>query len=147
MARHYQPKRFFRQVPNALLQRYFRDRGVLVEVDFRALGETKVDPIYEAWLALPEEARYAMEQDLQEIDALSTEAGSKAILDEAHWHGEDLALQFAALDSFHEHAFWTFLERPKYWPGAVAFHHADLVPASYWRKRKNLPCKPADVSL
>jgi hypothetical protein len=39
--------------------------------------------------------------------------------------GEDLADQFASLAGFHEHAFWTFLERPKYWQGALAFHHAD----------------------
>jgi hypothetical protein len=38
-----------------------------------------------------------------------------------------------------------FLERPKYWQGALAFHHADTVPYSYWRKRKNVPRKPASV--
>ena len=70
---------------------------------------------------------------------------SGKLTDEARWHGEDLARQFAILNGFHEHAFWTFLERPKYWPGAAAFHHADIVPASYWRKRKNVPRKPASV--
>src|SRR5580704_11621495 len=86
-----------------------------------------------------------MEQDFQDIDELATEGGSKAILDEARWHGEELAEQFASLTGFHEHAFWTILERPKYWRGALPFHHADLVPASYWRKRKNLPRKPAGL--
>jgi len=145
MTRQYQPRRFFRNEPNRLLEQYFARRGVLADVDFGQLGETQVEPIYEAWLNLPEEARNEMEQDFQEIDELATEAGSKAILDEARWHGEDLAEQFAALNGFHEHAFWTFLEHPKYWPGAVAFHRADMVPASYWRKRKNLPCKTANV--
>jgi hypothetical protein len=56
-----------------------------------------------------------------------------------------LAEQFASLTGFHEHAFWAFLERPKYWHGALAFHHADTVPFSYWRKRKNVPRKPASV--
>ena len=64
-------------------------------------------------------------------------------LDEARWHDEDLAEQFAKLTGFHEHAFWTLLERPKYWTGALAFHHADSVPFSYGRKRKNVPRKPA----
>jgi len=145
MARQYQPRRFFRNVPNRLLEQYFARRGALADVDFGQLGETQVEPIYEAWLNLPEEARNEMEQDFQEIDELATEGVSKAILDEARWHGEDLAGQFAALNGFHEHAFWTFLERAKYWPGAVALHRADMVPASYWRKRKNLPRKPADV--
>jgi hypothetical protein len=53
---------------------------------------------------------------------------------------EDLAEQFASLTGFHEHAFWTFLEQ-----GALAFHHADAVPFSYWRKRKNVPRKAASV--
>jgi hypothetical protein len=66
-----------------------------------------------------------------------TEGGSKAILDEARWHGEDLAEQFASLTGFHEHAFWTFLERPRYWQGALAFHHADTVPFSYRQFESN----------
>ena len=139
MAQEYQPRRFFRNAPNRLLQRYFAARNVLSEVDFGALTETQVEPIYEAWLKLSDDARKEMEQDFQDIDELATEGGSKAILDEARWHGEDLAEQFASLTGFHEHAFWTFLERPKYWQGALAFHHADAVPFSYWRKRKNVP--------
>ena len=145
MAQEYQPRRFFRNAPNRLLERYFAARNVLSEVDFGALTETQVEPIYEAWLKLSDVARKATEQDFQDIDELATEGGSKAILDEARGHGEDLAEQFASLTGFHEHAFWTFLERPKYWQGALAFHHADAVPFSYWRKRKNVPRKPASV--
>jgi hypothetical protein len=145
MAQEYQPRRFFRNAPNHLLQRYFAARNVLTEVGFDALTETQVEPIYEAWLKLPDDARKEMEQDFQEIDELATEGGSKAILDEARWHGEDLAAQFASLTGFHEHAFWTFLERPFYWQGALAFHHADAVPFSHWRKRKNVPRIPTSV--
>lgn len=147
MAHQYQPRRFFRHAPNRLLQQYFASRKVLDNVDFGTLTETQVEPIYEAWLKLPEEVRNEMEQDFQDIDELATEGGSKAILDEARWHGEDLAGQFASLKGFHEHSFWTILERPKYWLGALAFHHADMVPFSYWRKRKNLPRNPASVDL
>jgi len=128
--------------PEPFAQRYFAARNLLIEVDFGALNETQVEPIYEAWLKLPDDARKEMEQDFQDIDELATEGGSKAILDEARWHGEDLAEQFALLTGFHEHAFWTNLERPKYWQGALAFHHADMVPFSFWRKRKNVPRKP-----
>ncbi len=146
MVQEYQPRRFFRNAPNRLLQRYFADRNVLSEVDFGALTETQVEPIYEAWLKLSDNIRKVMEQDFQDIDELATEGGSKAILDEARWHCEDLAQQFASLTGFVEHAFWTFLERPKYWQGALAFHHADMVPYSYWRKRKNVPRKPASLN-
>lgn len=88
MARQYQPRRFFRNAPNRLLQQYFSGRGVLAEVDFGTLTETQVEPIYEAWLKLPEDARNAMEQDFQEIDELACEGGSKAILDEARYQAK-----------------------------------------------------------
>jgi hypothetical protein len=91
MVQEYQRRRFFRNAPNRLLQRYFAARNVLSEVDFGALTETQVEPIYEAWLKLSDDARKEMEQDFQDIDELATEGGSKAILDEARWHGEDLA--------------------------------------------------------
>ena len=145
MAQEYQPRRFFRNAPNRLLRLYFAARNMLSKVDFGTLTETQVEPIYQASLTLSDDARKETEQDFQDIDELATEGGSKAILDEARWHGEDLAEQFASLTGFHEHAFWTFLERPKYWQGALAFHHADVVPFSYWRKRKNVPRKPASV--
>jgi hypothetical protein len=145
MAGQYQPKRFFRNVPNRFLQEYFARRDLMADMDFASLTETKVEPIYEAWLQLPENVRNDIEQEFQEVDELATEGGTKAILDEACWHGEDLAPQFAKLESFHERAFWTCLERPRYWPGAVAFGRADRIPSSYWRKRKNLPRKAARV--
>jgi hypothetical protein len=135
----------FRNAPNRFLQRYFVAHNLLSEVDFDSLTETLVEPIYEAWLQLSDDVRKEIEQDFQDIDELATEGGSKAILDEAEWHGEDLAEQFSSLTGFHEHAFWTLLERKKYLTGALAFYHADTVPFSYWRKRKNVPRKSAAV--
>jgi len=145
MAQQYQPKRFFRQAPNLFLKRFFNERHEMLEFKFESLGETQIDPLYQAWLEIPEGTRNEMEGHFQDIDDLASEKGTKAIIDEALWHGEDLAIQFATLTGFHEHAFWTFLERPKFWRGALAFHHADTIPGSYWRKRKNLPRKTALV--
>jgi hypothetical protein len=105
MERQYQPNRFFRQVPNRLLEQYLTRRRVLADVNFGQLGETQVEPIYEAWLRLPEDVRNDIEQDFQEIDDLASEAGIKAILDEARWHGEDLTDLFSKMKGFHEHAF------------------------------------------
>src|SRR5581483_7113250 len=144
MAREYQPRQFFRQVPNHLLKRYFDGKNMLSEVNFTKLTETKIEPIHEAWLKLPDEARNDMERDFREVHDLATEGGNNAIPDEAQFHGEDLTETFSKLDDFHERAMWTLLERPKYWPGAVDFHRADSVPHSYWRRRKNVPRKPAN---
>lgn len=142
MARQYQPKRFFRDIPNKLLEEYCRQKDVLQDVEFSQLTETQVEPIYESWLRLAPEQVKELERDFREIDFLANEGGVKAILDEARWHGEELGEQLAEMGSFHEKAFWTFLNRPDYWTGAVLFHHADTIAQSYWRKRKNVPKAP-----
>lgn len=144
MAREYQPRQFFRQVPNRLLKRYFDSKNVLREVDFAKLKETKIEPIHAAWVALSDEVRNDMERDFREVHDLATEGGTKAILDEAQFHGEDLREPFSKLNDFHARAMWTLLERPTYWAGAVYFHRADAVPQSYWRRRKNVPRKRAN---
>ncbi len=145
MSRDYQPRQFLRHAPNYLLKRYFDQHGVLADLDFEPLTETNIEPIYMAWLALADEVRKPMEQDFQDIDALASEGGINAILDEAVFHGLDLAPPFAGLGSFNERAFWTLLEHPNCWDGALAFYHADSVGARSWRKRKNLPERPAAV--
>ncbi|MCK4608319.1 MAG: hypothetical protein KAT71_02450 [Gammaproteobacteria bacterium] len=146
MSKQYSPKRFFRKAPNKLLQQYFNNKEVLTDIDFSTLTETKVDPIYDAWLKLPEDIRNKIEQDFQEIDELATEGGTKAILDEANHHGENLAEQFSSLDGFYGHALWTFLERQQYWNGAVAFNYADNISISFWRKRKNIFCDEVKIT-
>jgi hypothetical protein len=130
---------------NNLLEEYFKSRGVLADINFEELTKTKIVPIYEAWLKLPEESRIEIERDFREIDYMATEGGTKAIIDEAHFHGEDFSEIFSAMQGFHEHAFWTFLNRKQCWRGAMQFHYADNVAQSYWRKRKNLPKVPANV--
>ena len=145
MARQYNPQCFFRQAPNKLLEQYFKKKGVLVEIKFKELTETKIERIYNAWLELPEKKRNDIEKDFREIDCLATEGGTKAIIDESDWHKEELGPIFSKLKSFHDRAFWTFLKRQTYWKGALQFHYADTIPLSYWRKRKNIPKKPALV--
>ena len=145
MSSQYSLKRFLRQSPNRFLKQYFISLGILSEIDFDILKETDAETIFSAWLNLPEEIKSTIEKDFREIDELANAIGSKAIRDEAFFHKEDLLEKFFELKGFHEHAFWTFLERPAYWRGALDFHHADIIPASYWRKRKNLPKKPAAI--
>jgi hypothetical protein len=142
MARQYSPRRFFRQAPNTLLKRYFIEHETLTEVDFEALTETHIEPLFAAWQGLLYEQREAMEADFRDIDTLACEGGIKAILDEARWHSRpedsDLAERLSRMKSHHERAFWILLERPEYRKGALLFFHADTLPGSYWRKCKNL---------
>lgn len=145
MARHYSPKSFFRHAPNAMLLRYFNQKGVLSEHDFSGITETKIEPIYQAWLVLPDSQRGDMERDFKDIDALACEGGVKAILDEAEWHGENLAELLGAHEGFHEKAFWVFLERPKYWSAASAFCRADSINHSQWNECRTINKSPARI--
>lgn len=48
MARHYSTRDFFRQMPNALLARYFAGHAVFGEFDFAAMSETRHDDLFAA---------------------------------------------------------------------------------------------------
>jgi hypothetical protein len=150
MSRHYSSKDFFRQMPNALLARYFGARGLLAEVDFAGMAEGKPDALFGAWAYLDDTQRNAAEADFREIVAMSDRKGFLAIVDEARWQLEDepetlqaLIDALSALDDHHARAMVAFLDHPECWKGATRFHYADGL--THWRKRKNLPRVAAAV--
>ena len=102
MASQYQHRQFFRRVPNALLARYFEARDTDLGVDFASLTETQVEPIFEAFTALPEERQAAMEVDFQDINALATDGGIKALCNEAAFYeDETFPDAISAIDGYH----------------------------------------------
>ncbi|AOV18742.1 hypothetical protein BJI67_15990 (plasmid) [Acidihalobacter aeolianus] len=150
MARHYSTRSFFRQVPNALLARYFTGRGLFGDLDFAAMKETKPDALFDGWLTLPEEQRKPMDAEFQDIFELSCEKGFRAIIDEARWQMQadpEAVTAFietlSALPDHYHRAMVTYLDHGECWKGATRFYHADTLP--YWRKRKNMGHKPAAV--
>ena len=150
MTRHYSTREFFRQMPNALLARYFHARDLFHDLDFAAMKETQSDTLFAAWLELPDGQRNAMDAEFREIFAMSCESGFRAILDEAEWHLKSASQEYtelvdklAALANHCERAIVTFLDHAEFWRGATLLHHADILP--YWRKRKGLPHQPASV--
>jgi hypothetical protein len=150
MARHYSTRDFFRQMPNALLARYFHARGLFGDLDFSAMKETQPDELFAAWLYLPDGQRNEMDAEFRDVFELSCEKGFRAIIDEAEWHLTDnpetrtgFVENLAALSNHYERAMVTFLDHNQFWKGATGFYHADTL--SYWRKRKNLPHRLAAV--
>jgi hypothetical protein len=150
MARHYSTKVFFRQMPNALLARYFRDRKLFTELDFSVMKETKPDELFDAWLTLPDDQRNSMDAEFQEIFEMSCEKGFLAIIDEARWQlretPEAMTPFIATLSDLPNHyhrAMVTFLDHQDCWKGATRFYHADRLP--YWRKRKHFGHEPAAI--
>ena len=150
MARHYSTRDFFRQMPNALLARYFHARRLLTDLDFAGLKETQPNELFAAWLSLPDAVRNEVDAECRDIFEMSCEHGFRAIIDEAEWHlaaepdGRSAVVEkLAALSNHFERAMVAFLDHRQFWKGATLFYHADILP--YWRKRKNLPHRPAAV--
>ena len=144
MAGQYSTRNFLRQMPNALLARYFNERGFFGNMDFTAMKDGKPDELFKAWLALPDSQRNKMDTEFWAIFEMSCEKGFRAIIDEASWQMRETsdALQtfiekLSALSNHYERAMITFLDHNYLWKGAMLFYHADTLP--YWRKRKNLP--------
>ena len=152
MSRNYSTRAFFRQMPNALLARYFAGHGVFSELDFTALPETKPDALFACWLELTDGQRSTMDAELIDIFEMGCEKGFRAILDEAQFHfleapnpgaASAFVCALSALASHQERAMVAFLDHPQFWKGATRFYHADTL--SYWRKRKHLGHQPAAV--
>jgi hypothetical protein len=150
MTGQYSTKSFFRQMPNALLARYFNERGVLGDINFSAMKEGKPDELFKAWLALPDNQHNKMDAEFRDIYEMSCEKGFRAIIDEAEWQMQEapddlkaFVEKLSALSNHYERAMITFLDFNNFWRGATRFYHADTLP--YWRKRKNLPQRKAAV--
>jgi len=141
MAGQYSHLQFFRRTPNALLARYFQEKHeVLQEIAFDELKESEVEPIFQGFLALPDDKQAQFEAECQEIDAVACQGGVAALADEADFH-QDKAFPAAIckIDGFHGAVMWAFLEHPSYWIGATLFLQADNISESLWKKRNDLP--------
>jgi hypothetical protein len=123
-------------------------RGALRNFDFEAMPETKPDALIAAWNNLEDDDRGDMDAEFGEIFALACEKGFIAILDEVRWRWGDeparcdsMVEKLAALPGHFERAMTVFLDHKECWRAASLFYHADSL--SWWRKRRNLPLKPA----
>ena len=143
MAQHYSTKHFFRRVPNELLQRYFHSKSILSDIKITELKETKVDPLFDAWLKLSEQQRNHMDAEFRSIWEMSCRKGFIAMRDEAEhlWRANPEMLatfkcRMSVLRSDHHRAMTVYLDYPLLWPAATRFYQADSL--SFWRKRKNM---------
>ena len=151
MTRHYTIRDLFRRVPNNLLSRYFHQQKLFTELDFTGMKETQPDKLFQAWIELPDDRRKILDSELKTIFEMSCPKGFQAIIDEARWQMQDspdecseFIESLSALPSHYHRAMVAYLDHHECWKGATRFYQADSL--SWWRKRKNLGHRPADVS-
>ena len=75
MAQNFSTKDFFRQMPNALLARYFQGKGLMADLDFAAMKQGKPDALFDAWLELPDPIRSKLDAELRDIHPMCSEKG------------------------------------------------------------------------
>jgi hypothetical protein len=147
MPSSFDPKRVLRQVSNSLLDDLFQTHGHEVELPWDELGQTQVDPIFDAWQALPDADRCAIEIVLQEVNEMATEDGVRAIIEEAiRQDNGELIDDLEGYASRYDKAVWTYIKARDVWEVAVRFARADsLSRGRYWIKRVDIPAKEPDV--
>ena len=82
MAKPFDPRKLLKQIANPLLREFFTRRGELSDVPWNDLTEHKIDPIYEAWQALPEPQNLAIQGILRDVNELADHRGIAAMAEQ-----------------------------------------------------------------
>jgi len=136
MSRNYSPKTFLRQTPNHILREYFHRKDLLKEVDFDKLGDTEIEPIFEAIDNLPEKQRNSIEADFRLINEMACDKGTIVIIEEAKspFHNLNIAATLGEMKNHYERAFWAFLNHPRVFE--VAYDLAYMDSLGSWSSHK-----------
>lgn len=136
MQRNYSPKTFLRRTPNHILKEYFHRKDLLKDIDFDKLGETEIDPIFEAMDELSDKQRNNIEAKFRQINEMCYEKGVLLLIEEAGsvFHNIDLLPTFEPMKNHYEKAFWVFLNHPKIFKVASDFDYMDRTGS--WSNRK-----------
>ncbi len=140
MVSQYSPKQFFRKISNRYLTAYFAAKTIAVDFDLHALADHNVNVIFNFFIGLDEEVRRDVEADFQSINALASEGGIIALIDEAKEHGNsEFVESITEIAGLHNKSMWAYLNNPDYWQAASLYFQADSVAPAAWRKLKHLP--------
>lgn len=146
MSPRYTPKVFLRQAPNRLLQSYFAAKGLLLDLPWKDLKETKIEPIHQAVLGLKEAERRDIGRDFRAVWELATRRGSGLLIRIAKQRGVDLATAAASRRTPYERALSAFLDHPEVFAEATAAARWELLPRGLMEKRNGLPKIAPDTS-
>lgn len=145
MARQYSAKTFLRKVPTNLLREYFTAIGIDSGLDWDGLAESDAEPLFEVIQVLNDKQRGLVESDFTNINELACENGTRAILEEVAFWGKDWSARFEQMENAYERAFWTFLNEPRRFEVAGAFHVMDRY-SGWWRRFVGKRLEPATDS-
>lgn len=136
-------RKVLRNTSNKYLREYFEHIGCDLGVNWDEIKrETRIEPVFAAWAALPVKPRTDVEVDLESIESMATVEGHWVIMDEATKQQVDDPVRemIEARQNRYDSAIGTFLQFPTVWKRAVRFAHVDVLSRTrYWVTRKGLP--------
>lgn len=145
--KQYNPKTVLRQIGNPMLKAFFEHHGHTIDVDWENLGPRQVQDIYDAYLKLPEGDRRNLDIELQDIHTIAQmDGGVRLLIEEAVYHGLDVAATLDTLESRYDKAVWMLINHDEVWDKAAILAHADSLQERSWHKRNGLPKEPPDLS-
>ena len=146
MAKHFDPRKVLKQVSNPLLQDFFARRKELQDLDWQALSETEIEPVFAAWQGMPEAEQVEVQLVLQDVNELADERGLNVLVEEVQRRASDRMGELAALEGRHDKAMWVYLNVPQAFGEAAIFARADALAAGrYWVRRNSLPKRTVTV--
>jgi hypothetical protein len=142
----YNPRSFLRQVPNALLARFFSGFGGFAEFVWRKLKETEVEGVLEQCQKLPEAERRQVNATFRRINSMATLRGTQVLIEVAHDRGLDIAQDMAAGKNAYERAFSCLLDHPDVFENATILDRIAVLPRWSWEKRIGLPKQQIEIT-
>ena len=142
----YTAKLFLRQAPNRLLRRYFESKGLLGHIPWDGLKETRIEPIHEAILELPEAERREISRDFRAASELASPRGSALLVRLSRERGLALMEPQWRNPNGYARALLALLDHPGVFEEARNVARWEFLPRSSMDKRNGLPPMPPDTS-
>jgi len=142
----YNPRSILRQIPNTLLDRFFAQFPEFSDLDWSALKETQIEPVFERWQAMPDPVRHQIGMVFRKVHSLADSVGTTVLIESARDRGLEIAEEISTKQNGYGRALWCFLEHPEIFDNARTLAHIDALPRQSWEKRNGLPKKAIQVS-
>lgn len=145
MADPYSLSWFLLNAKQAHLGQLLHGRSLLLGVSFGALADGDIDKVEAAIRGLAPERSEDCEATFFEIYRMGSRAGRDAIVAASRSRNvqepsdTDLLQRLGAMDNYLDAAFWTYLNRPKYWEIACHLADADALGTTAWDKHPKVP--------
>ncbi len=146
MAKPFDPRKILKQIANPLLREFFTRRDELTEVPWDTLTEHKIEPVFRAWQALPDEQQHEVQMILRDVNELADHRGVAVLAQGVLCRCAERADEFRAQVSKADKAMWSYLYARRVFDEAAMFAKADaLASGRYWIKRDALPKRVLDA--